>query len=295
MRAGLSTAVAGIALAVLFTAAGCATTLEAAPSPRPGSDLQAQLFKLQKDTARILALLDRREGDATSEATAACAEIAARLEEIERRMGTLEEQLLATQSRVDDAVTEVRTLRRTLPWSLAAGRGAPSGFPATGSGTAESPGTASAPAGGPGPAAGTASAGAAGTAPPAASPEDQFNAAYADFSRGNYDLALAGFEQALRADPNGPLAPTCQFFIGETLMAMNRYDDAVAAFDQLISAWPDSQRVRTARLKRGIALFESHRTVEAVQALQDLINEAPDSDEAKIAEEYLRRKGIRPN
>ncbi|RMF72811.1 MAG: outer membrane protein assembly factor BamD [Acidobacteria bacterium] len=288
--AALRPAAAALAL-LLVPVAGCATTLEAGPAPRSSADMQSQLFKLQKDTARILALLEESGSAGAGEAQSACAEVATRLADIEQRMSAIEEQLLATQSRIDDAVTEVRSLRRSVPYAFARqGSGPePAAAPA-----GQLPPAGSSPAGQPA-AAGT-PADTAGAAPaPPTSPEELFNAAYADFSRGNYDLALGEFEQALRADPDGPLAATCQFFIGETLMAMNRYQDAVAAFDQLISAWPGSQRVRTARLKRGIALFESHRTVEAVQALQDLINEAPGSDEAKIAEEYLRRKGIEPN
>ncbi len=296
MRTAARVLLCGLLLAALVSVSGCATTLEASTRPRSSADLQAQVFKLQKDTARILALLEQDDDRSSVDAQAACAEVAARLVEIERRMGAIEEQLLATQSRIDDAVTEVRTLRRTLPYTFgraeqATGPGrppVPAGSPApaeTGQPATGAPAEGAAP-----------ETGAGEAAPPAlASPEDRFNAAYADFSRGNYDLALTEFEQALRADPNGPLAATCQYFIGETLMAMSRYADAVAAFDQLISAYPDSQRVIIARLKRGIALFESRRTVEAVQALQDLINEAPDSDEARIAEEYLRRKGIEAN
>ena len=296
MRPAVRLLLCGMLLAALVSVWGCATTLEAATTrPRSSSDLQAQVFKLQKDTARILALLEEEDGRSSVDAQAACAEVAARLVEIERRMGAIEEQLLATQSRIDDAVTEVRTLRRTLPYTF--GRAEDT----TGAGHPAVPSGGAAPADtrlstGPRPDEGSPAIEQGGGAPPVpASPEDRFNAAYADFSRGNYDLALTEFEQALRADPNGPLAATCQYFIGETLMAMSRYADAVAAFDQLISAYPDSQRVLTARLKRGIALFESRRTVEAVQALQDLINEEPDSDEARIAEEYLRRKGIEAN
>ena len=73
---------------------------------------------------------------------------------------------------------------------------------------------------------------------------------------------------------------------------MERYADAVDAFDRVIETYPDSDLVLRARLKKGLALFEARRTAEAVQVLQALISEQPDSDEARIAEQYLKRRGV---
>jgi TolA-binding protein len=279
----------------LVAIAGCATPLTAKRPSEADADLQQQVFKLQKDSARILRVLeelrDNRSQGGGQEG--ACAEAATRVAELDRRIDVLEEQLLATQSKIDEAISGIRSLRRSglrddrpplpgvFPRGPGEGEAAPSDASADGTAGEES-GEAGAEGGGQ----------SDGGAPASASPEDLFNAAYADFSRGEYESALAGFESALRMDPEGPVATTAQFYMAETLLAMERYTDAVAAYDALISQEPNSDKALTAQLKRGIALFEARRTVEGVQALQSLIENHPDSDEARIAEEYFRRKGI---
>lgn len=279
-------------LTILATAMGalaasaCAAPLQSTrPAAPESSGLDAQVFKLQKDTARILAILDEMraatKSSTAADPAAACAESAARSVEIERQVHVLEEQLLATQRKLDEALIELRAIRRSGPLDRELQAGiAPETSPTVS----------------PTPANDVSRAGAESVPAPAAAsggaPEELFNAAYADFSRGSYPLALKGFTGALQADPGGPLAPTAQYYVGETLLAMERYADAVAAFDRVIAAYPTSDRVMTARLKRGLALFESRRTVEAVQALQELIDERPKSDEARIAREFLKRKGI---
>ncbi len=277
-------------LAAVTLMAGCLPTAGAGgAAPQGAADLHDQLFKLQKDSARILEKLDtleqnRDEGSGTQ---AVCAEAVTRIAELSDELRVMEEQILATQRRLDEALVQLRALKRTPPPSW------------LGNEPVTPPAAATAAPGQPGEGAETATAGA--TTPPAeggdaglaaASPEDLFNAAYADYSRGQLELALAGFEGALRADPEGPLADDAQYWVGETLYAMSRYVDAVAAFEHLIAAYPEGDKLARAHLKKGLSLFEGRRTAEGVQALEYVITMWPDSDEARIAREYFRRKGI---
>lgn len=274
-------------LVVAIGATACATPLQAArPAAVESPSLEAQIFKLQKDSAKILSMLEEMRSARASGAdpAAACAESAVRLVEVERQLQILEEQLLATQRKLDETLFEVRALRRSPGATLGRDTIAqevppiPAPAPAEQAGTGGDP---SRPAG-------------AGAPPPVTGtePRDLFNAAYTDFSRSSYDVALKGFTAALAADPSGPLAATSQYYIGETLLALERHADAVAAFERVITGYPESDRVLTARLRRGLALFELRRTVESVQALQEIIDQHPQSDEARIAREFFRRKGI---
>ncbi|MBP7147144.1 MAG: tetratricopeptide repeat protein [Acidobacteria bacterium] len=262
-------AVAGpalIALAVLFSGPG---VLAADP------EVQDQLFKLQKDTARLLDKLEKLEQSQGDRSTAACAETVARMDALERQFRVLEEQLLAAQRQLDETLGEVRALRRSSAQPLApAQQPAPAGaaqLPPTSPGPVV---TAPAPAGG--------------------SPNDLFNAAYADYSRRHFDLALAGFESALRVDPDGPMADDAQYWIGETLYAMNRPLDAVQAFDRLISGFAGSDKVPAAHLKKGLALLDARRTTDGAQELQMLVKRWPESAEARIAQEHMKRRGLLP-
>ncbi len=277
-------------------AAGCATAPVGSTDPAGAAEVRDQLFKLQKDSARILEKLDQVTARDDDRSTAACAAAASKVDDLATEVRALEEQVLATQRRLDELFSEVRALRRAGPTAWAAApatppQAGPAGDASPAAGEAASAGSeASAGQGQPGQP--TAEA-AATPATPSESPVDVFNRAYADFSQAHFDLALAGFQRVLQLDPNGPLSDDAQYWIGETWYAMGRYDEAAAAFDHLISAWPRSDKLRAAHLKKGLALFEGRRTTEGAMELQELIETWPDSDEARIAEEYLRRKGIR--
>ncbi len=277
-------------------AAGCATTMPGAAPAADSAEIRDQLFKLQKDSARILArvetLAEESSGDRSNPA---CAEAATKVDDLATEIRALEEQVLATQRRLDELFSEVRALRRTAPagWAAAPPAATPGGTAggaagASPSATGEVPGETA--AGGSGETA--ARAGTTGPETPEESPVDVFNRAYADFSQGHYELALAGFQRVLQLDPNGPLSDDAQYWIGETYYAMQKYPEAAAAFDHLISAWPRSDHLRAAHLKKGLALFEGRRTTEGAIELQELIETWPGSDEARIAEDYLKRKGI---
>ncbi|MDQ7006882.1 MAG: tetratricopeptide repeat protein [Acidobacteriota bacterium] len=275
--------VAGILLLALALGA-CVPPVPGGATTADAGEIRDQLFKLQKDSARILGEIEQLKQPAgQGEERPLCAEAVTRIGELQHRLQVIEEQLLATQKRLDETLAEVRLLRRTPPpsWLPPSADGARPGAEAP----AAPPGAATEPR--------------AETATPAPeestaaiAPEDLFHGAYADYSRGRYELALAGFEGALRADPAGPLADDCQYWIGECLVALHRYPDAVKAFEHLITAYPESDKLARAWLKKGIAQFEARRRVEGVETLETVIATWPDSDEARIAREYFRRKGI---
>jgi len=278
-----------------LVATGCATTMPGAAPATGSAEIRDQLFKLQKDSARILerveTLAEKASGD---QASPACAEAATKVDDLATEIRALEEQVLATQRRLDELFSEVRALRRTAPtgWAATAPAPAPGGTPGGAAAAAPADQQATAAAGQAGTGEANAPAGGAGPETPEESPVDVFNRAYADFSQGHYELALAGFQRVLQLDPNGPLSDDAQYWIGETYYTMQKYPEAAAAFDHLISAWPRSDHVRAAHLKKGLALFEGRRTTEGAIELQELIETWPGSDEARIAEDYLKRKGI---
>jgi TolA-binding protein len=287
------------ALAVLT--AGCAAPLGGSGGGTDPAEIRDQLFKLQQDTAKILdrieSLEERKAEGEPGESTAqeSCARAATRVASLEEQIQQLQTLLAEDRSRIEDLAQMLRSLRAgtDIPSWSSPDRLAEVMKPREG----DADNDASGDVGGDGTAEtegdGTAQQGGQGSGQtPQASPEDLFNSAYTDYSRGNFELALAGFEAALRADPLGPRADDAQHWIGETLFEMERYQDAVDAFDRVVETYPDSAIVLRSRLKKGLALFEARRTAEAVEVLQKLISEHPDSDEARIAEEYLKRRGI---
>ncbi|UCF67530.1 MAG: tetratricopeptide repeat protein [Acidobacteriota bacterium] len=274
----VSTLMAIVALMGASCLSGCATPVQGrSVATTDAAEIRDQLFKLQKDSARLIESIERieqRGGNAMS--SNACAEAVTKIESVERRVLVLEEQLLAAHQRLDQTLAELRAIRISggLAWS-----GTGSSTWDEGTGTPELP-PAQPPAGQERPDAGDLSA------------SEMFNAAYADYSRGKFDLALAGFEAALRQDAGGPLADDAQFWVGETLFAMGRYEQAAEAFERVISDYGVPEKMPAAHLKKGLALFEARDTAAGVQELQYVIRTWPASDEARIAREYFKRKGI---
>ena len=53
-------------------------------------------------------------------------------------------------------------------------------------------------------------------------PSRHIQAAYLDFSKGNYPLAIAGFREFVRRFPDSPLADQAQYWVGESLFSQAR-------------------------------------------------------------------------
>ncbi len=112
----------------------------------------------------------------------------------------------------------------------AASPGASSGLPSGTTGT--SPGAAAGAPSGP-----------VAAVPPrpttgALQPQDIYQAAYIDFSKGSYSLAIAGFREFLRRYPDHELAGSAQYWIGEAYLSLAR---------GFTDAEPERQGLRVAR------------------------------------------------
>src|SRR5262249_52508994 len=63
--------------------------------------------------------------------------------------------------------------------------------------------------------------------------EQLFAAAYSDYSRGNFDLAISEFKQYVEIYPTSELADNAQYWIGEILYAQKKLPEAAAAFEKV--------------------------------------------------------------
>jgi tol-pal system protein YbgF len=129
------------------------------------------------------------------------------------------------------------------------------------------------------------------TAPDAASisPEKSYQMAYADYSRGNFDLALEGFSCYLSSLPQGSLAPNAQYWLGECYFSRSEFERAIEEFDRLIKDYPKSPQVSSALLKKGYSYLELKEKGKARRVLEELIKRHPRSREAALAKEKLRQ------
>ena len=121
-------------------------------------------------------------------------------------------------------------------------------------------------------------------------PDQLFAAAYGDYSRGNYDLAVSEFRQYVETYPSSEMADNAQYWIGEAYYAKHQLNEAIAEFDKVISIFSKGDKVPAARLKKGMALIEAGQQEAGRAELASLIRLFPRSNEAQLARQQLGEK-----
>lgn len=282
-----------------------------------GTATQTDLYQLRADLTAVNQTAQRARTE--TEALAAQTERRARerAAEDERRTQALTQRLdmlttavTALTGRVDDLTARVDLLNRqsraAAPPATTATPPAPAPPPSA-TPAPPPPGTTAMPA--PRPAAPPVTA----TPPPpsngatirpstsALQPDDIYQAAYIDFSKGSYSLAIAGFREFLRRFPTHPLAGNAQYWIGEANFSMARahindgqtanattaLEQAVVEYRKVIANYPRGEKAPTAIYKEALALIELKQTALALTRLQYLVDNFPQAQETPLARERL--------
>ncbi|HEX8186244.1 MAG TPA: tol-pal system protein YbgF [Blastocatellia bacterium] len=118
-------------------------------------------------------------------------------------------------------------------------------------------------------------------------PDQLFAAAYGDYSRGNYDLAISEFRQYVETYPSSEMADNAQYWIGEALFAKRQFNEAIVEFDRVAQLFPKGDKVPGARFKKGMALAETGQQDAARAEFAALIKLYPRSNEAALARQQL--------
>ena len=126
---------------------------------------------------------------------------------------------------------------------------------------------------------------AAAPAPPA--PRELYSQAYADYARGNFDLAIQEYEEYLRNYPDTDLSDNAQYWIGECLYSKQQYAQALAAWDELFRRFPGSDKLPDARYKKGMALERLGRRSQAMLEYRAVATRYPNSEAGRKAREKL--------
>jgi tol-pal system protein YbgF len=131
--------------------------------------------------------------------------------------------------------------------------------------------------------------------PATASSEDPlvvYQAAYKDYQRGNYDLAIEGFRDFVQNNGKSDLADNAAYWVGESLFSQKKYTEAIEQFNRVINGYPKSDKIPAALLKKGYAYIELGEKAQGVVQLQYVIHEHPNSQEASLARQKLKALGI---
>lgn len=124
--------------------------------------------------------------------------------------------------------------------------------------------------------------------PTGLSPQEVYNTAYADYLKGNFDLATDGFKIYRESFPDSPLADNALYWIGECSFSQRKYSEAIDAFNELILNYPQGDKIAAAYLKKGLALAELGRTDEALVVFKLLVSKYPLEEESRIAQEKIK-------
>jgi tol-pal system protein YbgF len=124
---------------------------------------------------------------------------------------------------------------------------------------------------------------------PGMSPQRLYETAWADYTSGQYDLCISGFDTYLRTFPKSELADEAQLYIGECNFSNGKHQEAIQAYTQVITLYPRGQSVAPAYYKRGLA-FENLRQLDrARESFEAVLKNFPDSDPARLAKQALDR------
>ncbi len=124
--------------------------------------------------------------------------------------------------------------------------------------------------------------------PPNLSAQEIYNMAYADYLKGNFQLAIDGFKIYLDNFLESPFADNALYWIGECHFSQKEYELAIDRFNELILNFPLGDKIPAAYLKKGISLMELERKEEALAVFKLLISKYPLEDETKIAQEKIK-------
>ncbi len=122
---------------------------------------------------------------------------------------------------------------------------------------------------------------------PVPAPRELYSQAYADFARGNYDLAIQGFTEYMTHYPETDFTDNAQYWIGECLYGKKRYAEAIEAWNTLFRNFPPSDKLPDGRVKKGMALERLGRRSQALVEYRYVVDRYPTSPAARIARERL--------
>ncbi|QDZ27253.1 tol-pal system protein YbgF [Noviherbaspirillum sp. UKPF54] len=114
-----------------------------------------------------------------------------------------------------------------------------------------------------------------------------YDAALGYFKAGNYKEAGAAFSDFLRRYPQSGLAPSAQYWLGNTYYALRDYRSAISAQQVVVKNYADSPKAADALLNIASCQMELKDKAAAKKTLETLIGQYPESQAAQTAKERL--------
>jgi tol-pal system protein YbgF len=269
-----------VMLAAALAAAGCISTSDFQAAQRQISELQEELANIKRTASSKdeVQNVNVRIAEQTETLLRSNATLVTKVSEIEERIQSTQGAVEQATYRLDQVSQQVAKNQRDLEEMRARVATMQAPAPAA-DGGGEATGELTVPA-------------ASIPAAPAMDPMQTYQAAYRDYQRGNFDLAIDGFRDFLSASANSDLADNASYWIGESLFSQKKYREAIGQFDAVVNKYPKSDKVPGALLKKGYAYIAVGEKAQGVVQLQYVLHEHPKSQEASLARQKLKQLGI---
>jgi tol-pal system protein YbgF len=279
--------IAVIALAML-------AAVPAAAQSRADRQMMADLRMLQEQTQQLaitlaalndaLKSINARIDQQAEASRKAFADQKLIVENVGADLRVIRERVDETNVRMSTIGQEMEALRNSVATSVAALQALPPPAPVEPIDPDAPPGTTPAPA--------------PVTPPPPStvglSPTRMYEAAWADYTSGQWTLAITGFEGFLKYFPKSEMADEAQFYIGETHLASGKPQDALNAYNQVIQNYPASNSTPLAYYKRGLAQERLDEKDAARESWEFVVKTYPESEGARLAKQGLDRLKRKP-
>jgi tol-pal system protein YbgF len=117
--------------------------------------------------------------------------------------------------------------------------------------------------------------------------QSAYDVALAHFKAGDYKNAGASFYDFTRRYPQSGLAPSAQYWLGNTYYAQRDYKNAISAQQVVVKNYASSPKAADALLNIASCQMELKDKPAAKKTLETLVAQYPDSDAAKTAKDRL--------
>lgn len=270
-----------VVLAAALAAAGCVSTSDFEAAQRQIAELQEELANIKRTASskEEVQNVNVRIAEQTETLLKSNATLVTKVADIEERMQNTQGAIDQATYRLDRMAEQMTQTQRDVSEVRAAVAAAAAAAPQP----STVPGEAATPSSGQLTVPGTT---------PSADPLQTYQAAYRDYQRGNFDLAIEGFREFLADNAASDMADNAAYWIGESLFSQKKYREAIEQFDSVVTRYPKSDKVPGALLKKGYAYININERAQGVVQLQYVLHEHPRSQEAALARQKLKQLGI---
>jgi tol-pal system protein YbgF len=258
-------------------ASSCASTSDVEKLQDRIADLQQELAQMKRTSAGKdeVQSVNQRIADQTETLLRSNTTLVAKVDQIEDTVQNVQGSVEQTGNRLDrlsqqvtQAQRDIEVLRAQVSSAASASQGTPAGGGSMSEVNVDAP------------------------AVPTGNPLDIYNAAFRDYQKGNFDLAIEGFRDFLSGNANSELADNASYWIGESLFSQKKYREAIQQFDTVVNKFPRSDKVPGSLLKKGYAYISLNEKAQGIVQLQYVLHEHPKSQEAGLARQKLKQLGV---